>query len=153
MAQMTGPYPDFDDFKVDDFKYVEPLITGRHPTKVRPGAQWVVWEDYTVNYQINGELTTLVVPKGTVTDFASVPRLFRGLVSKVGAHLEVSVVHDYLYEAWWKKPYRSAPSRRDQRFADKVFRAGLIAAKVPWLKRILMYQAVRRFGWSVFKDK
>uniref|UniRef100_UPI0025D0A726 DUF1353 domain-containing protein n=1 Tax=uncultured Ralstonia sp. TaxID=114715 RepID=UPI0025D0A726 len=62
-------------------------------------------------------------------------------------------VHDYLYEAWWKKPYRSAPSRRDQLFADKVFRAGLIAAKVPWLKRVLMYQAVRRFGWSVFKAK
>ena len=91
-----------------------------------------------------GARVTLLVPKGTPTDFSSVPAALRPIVSRVGAHLEASIVHDYLYDAW--VGVRTEPLERVRLFADKVFRAGLLAARLPTWRRALMYQAVRRFG-------
>ena len=145
---MTNPFPDFDGVEINCFEYIEPLIVGRHPSEVRPGAIWEVSEDYTVAYRLNGAPATLVVPKGTPTDFSTVPALLRPIVARVGAHLEASIVHDYLYDAW--ADFRPEPLERDRLFADKVFRAALIAARVPLWRRTLMYLAVRWFGWRRF---
>ncbi len=145
---LENPYPDRDEVEIDTFAYTEPLIVGREDSEVRPGAAWKVWEDYRVSFRINGEATVLVVPKGTLTDFSTVPAPLRPVVARVGAHLEASVVHDYLYDAW--AAFRPGPTERDRLFADKVFLAALVAAEVPAWRRTLMYQAVRRFGWSRF---
>ncbi len=145
---MPNPYPDFDGFEIDGFEYIEPLVVRRHPSEVRPGALWEVSEDYRVAYRLNGARITLLVPKGTPTDFSTVPAPLRPIVSRVGAHLEASIVHDYLYDAW--AGFRTEPLERDRLFADKVFRAGLVAARVPAWRRALMYRSVRRFGWRRF---
>lgn len=145
---MANPYPDFDGFEIDGFEYIEPLVVGRHQSEVRPGALWEVSEDYRVAYRLNGARVMLLVPKGTPTDFSSVPAPLRPIVSRVGAYLEASVVHDYLYDAW--TGFRAEPLERDRLFADQVFRAGLVAAQVPAWRRWLMYQSVRRFGWRRF---
>ena len=143
------PYPKDPDVRIDGFEYVEPLIVRRETKVPPPGVQWLVHQDYPVRFLLNGKTKTIRVPQGTRTDFSSVPWCLRWLVPRIGRHAEASVVHDYLYEAW--ACYRDTPRRQDQRFADRVFRAGMVKAEVrPW-RRFLAYWAVRLFGWWVFK--
>ena len=143
------PYPKDPDVTVAGFEYIEALVVRRETVAPRPKVQWLVDTDYPVRLQVDGKKKRIVVPKGTRTDFSSVPWYFRWLVPRIGPHAEASVVHDYLYEAW--ACYRDTPRRQDQLFADRVFRAGMISASVrPW-RRFLAYLAVRVFGWWVFK--
>ena len=39
------------------------------------------------------------VPKGFVTDYASIPKILRGIVLPYGKHSGASVVHDWLYSS------------------------------------------------------
>lgn len=85
--------------------------------------------------------SSVVVPRGFLTDFASVPRvpvlyLFFGNV----AH-EAAVVHDYLYS-------ELCCSRLD---ADRVFYEAMGVINIKWWRRISMYAAVRlagRYYWE-----
>ncbi len=80
----------------------------------------------------------VTVPRGYVTDFASVPRLFWFIVPPTGAWCPAAVVHDYLYQV----PTCS-------RFlADAVFREAMHQLGVPFWRRVMMYYAVRLFGAS-----
>ncbi len=143
------PYPGVPNVEIEDFRYREPLIVRRDAVAPRPGVHWLVHKDYRVQFRLNGQPTALVVPEGTATDFASVPRFFRFLISKIGPHAEASVIHDYLYVAW--KIYRpDAPRPEDRLFADELFLAAMIAANVTRWRRNLAYLAVRWFGWLVF---
>ena len=80
------------------------------------------------------------VPAGFETDLASVPRLIRGVVSKIDG-IEASVIHDYLYSL-----------KEDRQFADTVF-LHLLRDAVPLWKRYSMYYAVRWFGSLVWNRK
>jgi len=73
------------------------------------------------------------VPKGFITDYASIPKLLRSIVLPYGKHSGASVVHD-----------------REK--ADKIFLEILKEEKVNLLLRILMYTAVRKFGRSRFRN-
>lgn len=75
------------------------------------------------------------IPKGTVTDFASVPRIPLAYMLAGGTARRAAVLHDFLYS-----------KQRDREWADKVFRAAMEADGVPWWRRNLMYAAVRTFG-------
>lgn len=57
---------------------------------------WIVVEDMT--YVIGRTSDRIVVPKGFVTDFASIPQLFWTLgLSPYGQYSRAAIVHDYLY--------------------------------------------------------
>lgn len=57
---------------------------------------WVVFEPITYYTEKYGE--TITVPKGFITDLASVPRVIWWLIPNDGRHIiEGSVVHDWLY--------------------------------------------------------
>jgi len=86
----------------------------------------------------------IIVPKGFVTDFASVPRVFLPIIPKMGRHREAAVIHDYLYTGTRYKKL----TRKD---CDKLFLEAMIESKVPRWKRILMYRLVRIFGKSRFR--
>ncbi len=79
---------------------------------------------------------TVLVPQGTVTDFASVPRWLWWLYPPDGPWQAAAVVHDYLYAS-------SACSRF---LADAIFRAAMEADGVPWWRAAILYYAVRIFG-------
>ena len=79
----------------------------------------------------------VIVPKGFITDFASVPRLFWSIISPVDKHAKAAVIHDYCY-------YYGIYNRKK---SDKIFKKGLKILKVePW-KIWCMYKAVRLFSW------
>jgi len=85
------------------------------------------------------------VPRGFVTDFASVPRFLWRLLPPTGTYGKAAVVHDYLY-----RTPRSPYSRAD---ADLVFLEAMEELGVPWWKRTLMYDAVRLFGAGAYKER
>ena len=85
------------------------------------------------------------VPKGFVTDYASIPKLLRAIILPYGKHSGASVVHDWLYSS-----NCSLDISREK--ADKIFLEILKEEKVNLLLRILMYTAVRKFGRSRFRN-
>lgn len=85
-------------------------------------------------YEGNTDLFT--VPVGFHTDFASVPRLLRSIVSETGVHTRAAVLHDFLGRE---------QRHITQRDADGIFRRVLREAGIGFTLRWLMWAAVR-FG-------
>lgn len=76
-----------------------------------------------------------IVPTEFETDFASVPRFFWRICPPVaGNHAEPSVLHDYMCDTY-----------NDQRYTDRILLEALKANGVGWLKRTLIFNAVRLY--------
>lgn len=84
----------------------------------------------------------IVVPVGTTTDFASIPRLLRWLLDPADPqYLRAAVVHDLLYE-------RRGVARV---VADAILVDGMRALGCPCWKRALVYAGVRLGGWWAWR--
>ena len=105
---------------------------------------WVLYTDdfvYEVGAEGSGE--TVAVPRGFVTDFASVPRLLWFFVAPWGRHGPAAVLHDYGY--WLQDP-------PDRRYWDHVFDEAMRVLEVhPWTRRLL-FLAVRWFGGFAWRS-
>lgn len=77
------------------------------------------------------------VPKGFVTDLASIPRLLWRILPPIGAYDAAAVIHDFLY--------RTNGVTRKQ--ADAVFNEAMALHQVSALVRWAMYRGVRLGGW------
>lgn len=84
-----------------------------------------------------GRTDTFTVPAGTLTDFASVPRVFAWLVPKYGRYTAAAVLHDHLVRV--ERP----AGRISPRDADGLFRRAMRELGVPFLQRWFMWGAVR----------
>lgn len=96
--------------------------------------------DKDVTFTVDG--VTRIIPKGFVTDLASVPRIFWSIFPPYGLYLRAAVVHDYLY----------ANQIGDRKWADDVFYALMEAYEVEGWRRNLMYAAVRVGGFAAWND-
>lgn len=84
-----------------------------------------------------GRDETFTVPVGTLTDFASVPRVFAWLVPSYGLFTAAAVLHDHLTRV-------EVPAGRiDPVDADGIFRRAMRELGVPFLLRWFMWAAVR----------
>ena len=82
------------------------------------------------------------VPVGFDTDLASIPRAFLSITGgKIGKHLIAAVIHDKLY--------RTGEVPRN--VADAIFLAAMEALGVSWVRRQVLYQAVRAGGASSYR--
>ncbi len=91
-----------------------------------PGGRFaIVEEDFRVG--------NIVVPRGFVTDGASVPLPFRATLARYGPWTESAVVHDFLCR-------HGAVSRRA---ADRIFLDLLRRARVNFFQRARLYLGVR----------
>lgn len=86
------------------------------------------------------ERLAVITPAGYVTDFASIPKQVQFLISPFGKHAEAAVVHDWLYTLGKRG------DTKGRRMADKAFVRALRLLEVNWLKRQIMYWAVRLGG-------
>ena len=77
------------------------------------------------------------VPTGFQTDLASIPRLARSIIPQIGNQNGPSVVHDWCYRHHWKT----------RALSDGLFLVGMRVAGVNWLRRNIIYAAVRAGGW------
>ncbi len=107
---------------------------------------WVTREE--LRYRGNDQ--EFVVPSGTATDFASVPRVFVWLLPRYGRYTKAAILHDHL---WRNLAADGSISWVD---ADALFRRAMRDLGVPFLRRWLMWAAVRwaallkpggRSGW------
>ena len=85
------------------------------------------------------------VPRGFVTNGASIPRFFWRLWHPLDNDtLEPAILHDYLYS-------RSSCLRCSRKEADKIFLNAMISKNVGKLKRNAFYYAVRLFAGGHFE--
>lgn len=88
------------------------------------------------------ERLAVITPSGYVTDFASIPSAVHFIISPFGKHAEAAVIHDWLYTLG------TPGDRKGRRMADKAFVKALRLLEVHWIKRQIMYWAVRLGGAS-----
>ena len=107
----------------------------------------------------------LRVPVGTITDFASIPPVFRAIFNNSGCSVLPAVVHDYLYSyveqeitAYMADVDMTRPAghrvrneiavrvKVSRKRADQLFYKMLIVEGMRRRKARMMYRAVRLFG-------
>ena len=165
IVEPTDPYPPSGDFRIVGYRYVDHLSLVRYnarPSGSETASDWQLAEHYAVEIDIDyrgedgqrvEECWRIKAPRGLYTDLSSVPAFGRWIVSKVGPHLEASIIHDYLYMKW-------TDDRLDNRrfsdwvFADECLRAGMKdLGEFSWFQRFVVNFAVGTVGWFVFKNK
>lgn len=82
------------------------------------------------------------VPKGFITDLASIPRVFWNLLPPFGKYTNAAIVHDYLYRT----------HLCSRAMADYVIWQGMRASRVGFAVRLLIWGNVRLFGWIAWRD-
>lgn len=129
-------------------KFLTPLVTQKHS---EPG-EFILFRDFKVKL----DMCVATVPRGFITDFASVPRLAQLLpgFNRTEASAQAAVLHDWAYccrgvlpVVWDYQP--NVPSRLllTRRLCDKLLYDGLRASGYSWLTASLFYGAVRAGGW------
>jgi len=89
-----------------------------------------------------GEFEAVYVPRGFVTDFASIPRVFCSVLPSDGEYTYPAIVHDYLY---WTQT-------RPRDVADKILRFGMQDFGIGAAKIEVIYEAVRLGGGSAWSE-
>ena len=124
-------------------RFTAPLLV----TPLNDGKSWViVTDDFTYDIGEEGSGDSVRVPRGMVSDFASVPRPIWWFAAPWGTHGHAAVIHDAGY-------YLQLRSRPEY---DRIFLEAMEVLKVGKLKRTLMYRAVRWFGgaaWSANAER
>lgn len=110
---------------------------------VRPfadGSNWVLEE--TLNYQLKETDLVISVPRGFVTDFASIPRIAWTVMAPTDRPGRAGIVHDFLY---WDQG-----CTREQ--ADKIMLLGMNETSVGRAQRAIIYRALRLAGQHAWDD-
>jgi len=98
---------------------------------------WVLKEGFEYHVGEYPSKEIIIVPAGFITDFASVPKIFWGIIKPTGKHGKAAVIHDYCYATAIYSKFRS----------DQIFLEAMTVLGVePW-KRNVMFHAVVCFGF------
>lgn len=84
----------------------------------------------------------IVVPKGFITDFASVPQLFWNILPPWGTYGKAAVLHDWNYK---KQEFT-------RKFCDDILMESMTTLGVPKWKRVAIYLGVRLGGWAAWNQ-
>ena len=133
------------------------------------GRSWRVTQEFDYLEDYDDPNTTIRVPEGFVTDFASIPRVLWTVLPPTGKYGKAAVVHDYLYVVGGKVPCGWCTTERakfphlnedeshcpntkiyTKADADRIFLEAMEVLGVNWVQRKLMYRAVRWFGRGNF---
>ncbi len=113
-------------------------------TPFSDGRNWIVKQP--LIYRIGISHDSVVVPRGFVTDLASIPPALQSIIQQNGPYLLPAVVHDYLY---WEQT-----CTRDQ--SDQILLLGMLENEVGAFDRVAIYGAVRAAGsyaWDANKKE
>lgn len=123
------------------------------------GHNWRVTQEFTYAVGTEDSKCFIRVPKGFVTDFASVPRGLWNLFPPTGSYGMAAVVHDYLYRGGYITDVSTpgiekhiTPTRAQ---ADGILREAMGVSKVGAFTRWTVWAAVRvggRSPWSKGHD-
>ena len=104
--------------------------------------QWAILTNFRYH---SPKYNTITVPKGFVSDGASIPSIMWGIIGSPwsGKYPHAALVHDYLYFS----------QRFSRKISDEIFLEAMSILGVNWFKRRLMFRAVRTFGWLCWKKR
>ena len=113
---------------------------------------WEITEDWKFGLQMDGQktVTSFMIPKGFVFDGASVPKPLRSWLSPMGVLLSGGLVHDYVYKFETLRlstKKAQAITKKDQKWADMLFRDICIDVNGFKIINYLAYYALRLGGW------
>ena len=95
----------------------------------------------------------IVVPTGFLTDMASVPKVGRAFVSRVGRYTEATVLHDWLYTYHKLHTKENIIYDEARAFSDLLFLEVMKYMGVSWYRRTMIYRTVRWFGWYAWRKE
>ncbi len=101
--------------------------------------QNLTWDPDTADKE-NYESVT--APRYFVTDLASIPEPFWSALPPTGPYSYPAIIHDWMY---WTQPHARSGDD-DRAYADGVLKLAMAELKVPALKAVAIYEAVRAFG-------
>lgn len=112
---------------------VQPLDDGMH---------WVLVEsfEYRIGAKDSGEIIN--IPKGFITNFASVPRGLWNIFPPWDKYGKAAVLHDYLYHV----------KRFTRKRCDDIFLEAMEVLGVSKWKRLVIYYAVKLAGWKAWNE-
>ena len=114
----------------------------RWDTKVQ---EWQMLGPLRTTFLLDGVVQMITVPVGFYHDLSSIPRVFRSIIPQIGNQNRASVLHDWLYV--------TEPNWMSRKLADRLFLEGMKVDGVNWLRRNIMYAAVRAGGWYLWGDR
>jgi hypothetical protein len=134
-ASISGTVPPASSFDVDmaPAPFVRAFADGSH---------WMLQSPLIQELGKDGAYV-IIVPRGFVTDFASVPQplqVLRGVRTVADRYANAALVHDYLY---WIQD-----CTREQ--SDRIMELALKEAGISFLERKLIYEGLRQFGQSAW---
>ena len=129
--------------------FTDPLIVEPNDAET----SWTLMQPFRYWITKLHEGDVITVPKGFVTDFASIPQIFWNILPPTGKYGKAAVVHDYLYQhngiivvsEDGVSPVVGKTFTRKQ--CDNIFLDAMACLGVSWLTRHIMYQAVNWFGF------
>lgn len=97
----------------------------------------------------------VIIPKGFITDFASVPKILWNLLPPTGSYGKAAVVHDYLYQHPWVTIY-DVPAQptwfrtelKIRKECDEILNEAMQVLNVGKWTRRMVYTGVRVGGWK-----
>lgn len=117
--------------------FTSPLILS-----VDDNGSFVVDEPFVYHVGNYPSTDTITVPAGATTDFASIPWFLHWVLPKTGRYSKAAVLHDYLYRS----------HARTRKEADHIFNEAMAVLGVAKWKRVMMFSAVRLFGWWPYNE-
>ena len=107
--------------------------------------KWILLEDFYVPYKDK----IIKIPKGYITDFASIPRIAYPLLSPIGVMLIPSLPHDFFYQNRYllNTDNKKIFINKSRKFGDKMFRD--IGKEVNGMitPNAISYVVLDWFGW------
>ena len=97
-------------------------------------AKWELAESYV---SINGKVE---VPKGFITDGASIPIMFRAIFPATGKYFSAAIIHDYILV-----------ETKDWSYANEQFKAELNGLKIDSWRKDIMVAGVNLWSWALDK--
>jgi hypothetical protein len=106
--------------------------------------KWELTEEFYFYFSEDDKSTGVTVPKGFITDFASVPRILWSILPPTGRYTKAAVLHDFLYS-------NASHLELTRKQCDKMFLQGMEILGVKRWVRNTIYRAVRIFGNKYYK--
>jgi len=113
---------------------------------------WALSEQLSFTTDIGN--TEITVPRGVVTDLASIPRWAWVLLPPDGPWVKAAIIHDFLYategdgRAWEREPSIKPVRVFTRAESDGVLLEAMANRNVGAIKRTIIYLAVRLGGWA-----
>lgn len=106
------------------------------------GVNWLLLEDFQYSMDDENGKEVIVVTKGLMTDFGSIPKIFQNIISPIGKPTRAFILHDALYQ---RQDYTRSKS-------DRILLDAMWCLGVNYFTRWSIYWAVRIGGGLAWRQ-